>query len=34
VTSILFIVLVYRIIDKGPAIGERLDGSKSLPTLA
>ncbi len=34
VTSILFIVLVYRIIDKGPAIGERLDGSKGLPTLA
>ena len=30
VTSILFIVLVYRIIDKGPATGT----SKSVPTLA
>lgn len=30
VTSILFIVLVYRIIDRGPAVGE----SKSAPTLA
>src|SRR5271165_4616068 len=34
VTSILFIVLVYRIIDKGPAIGERLDVSKNSPSLA
>jgi cytochrome d ubiquinol oxidase subunit I len=30
VTSILFVVLVYRIIDKGPAI----DASQSVPTLA
>ena len=34
VTSILFIVLVYRIIDKGPAIGKLPDESKSVPTLA
>ncbi|HWY59915.1 MAG TPA: cytochrome ubiquinol oxidase subunit I [Terriglobales bacterium] len=33
-TSILFIVLVYRIIDKGPAIGKLPDDSKSVPTLA
>jgi cytochrome d ubiquinol oxidase subunit I len=34
VTSILFIVLVYRIIDKGPAMGTLSDESKSAPTLA
>jgi cytochrome d ubiquinol oxidase subunit I len=31
VTSILFIVLVYRIIDKGPAMGTLSDESKSVP---
>jgi cytochrome bd ubiquinol oxidase subunit I len=34
VTSILFIVLVYRIIDKGPAIGEFPAMPKSVPPLA
>jgi cytochrome d ubiquinol oxidase subunit I len=34
VTSILFIVLVYRIIDKGPAMGTLSDESKSAPSLA
>jgi len=34
VTSILFIVLVYRIVDKGPAIGGLAAASKGAPTLA
>jgi cytochrome d ubiquinol oxidase subunit I len=34
VTSILFIVLVYRIIDKGPTIGELPNVSKGVPPLA
>ena len=34
VTSILFIVLVYRIIDKGPAVDTPSDGSKGAALLA